>query len=52
MKVLLKITSYLAAFDLGLYVATQFKFHQPIELHRWVITSLFFVVMVYFSNKK
>lgn len=52
MKILTKIASYLLAFDLGIYVASEFKFNQPIEPYRWVITSFFFVVMILLSNKK
>ena len=36
--------SYLQAVMLGGYIVSEFKFNTPIELHRWMITSFFFVM--------
>ena len=44
MRKLLIFFSYLQAFDLGLYCASEFKFNHPIEAHRWLLTSFFFVM--------
>jgi len=42
-KTFLTFMSYVFAFTLGIYASSQFRFNHPIELHRWVITSLFFL---------
>ena len=46
--------SYLQAFMLGMYFASEFKFNHPIEGHRWVITSVLFVMILIgvVNNKK
>ena len=36
--------SYLQAFMIGTYFASEFKFNHPIEAHRWLLTSFFFVM--------
>lgn len=30
-----------SCFTIGLYAASEFKYNNPIEIHRWVMTSLF-----------
>lgn len=52
MKILLKILSYVNAFELGIYATSQFKFNEPIEPHRWAITSLVFIICICASNTK
>lgn len=42
-KIVFKVLSYMFAFVLGMYVVFQFKCNHPIEFHRWVITSMFFI---------
>jgi hypothetical protein len=44
MRRFLIFLSYLQAFMLGAYFASQFKFNTPIEAHRWMLTSFFFVM--------
>ena len=46
MKKILYIGSYIWAFMLGGYAVSQFKFDTPIEGHRWMITSFFFVMFI------
>ena len=31
----------IGTFTLGLYVSQHFKYNEPIELRRWILTSLF-----------
>ena len=31
----------LDCFNLGLYAASTFKYNEPVELHKWITTSLF-----------
>lgn len=39
----------LSCFTIGLYSASEFKYNNPIEIHRWIITSMFgLVFLVYF----
>jgi hypothetical protein len=38
--------SMLSFFVIGLYAASEFKFDKPIELHRWVLSSLFVVAFI------
>jgi hypothetical protein len=40
------ICSYMLAMLLGIYIATEFKFHQPVEMYRWIATSLLFAAFV------
>lgn len=44
MRKFLIFLSYLQAFMLGTYFVSEFRFNTPIELHRWMITSFFFVM--------
>jgi hypothetical protein len=46
MRKLLIFFSYLQAFDLGLYCASEFKFNHPIEGYRWAITGLLFIMTI------
>jgi len=52
MKKVSKVVSYLGAFTLGLYVSSQFVFNNPVESHKWLITSLMFVFMIALSEEK
>ena len=31
----------LSCFTIGLYASSTFRYNEPIELHRWIMTSLF-----------
>jgi hypothetical protein len=44
MRKFLIFLSYLQAFMLGAYFVSQFKFNTPVEAHRWLLTSFFFVM--------
>jgi len=44
MKYINVILSIGMAFILGLYASSQFRFGEEIELSRWFITGLFFVI--------
>ncbi len=52
MKTFFKILSYVYASLLGVYATSQFKFNEPIEPHRWAITSLVFIICICASNIK
>ena len=43
-KWLFRILSYLSAFNVGLYTAAQFKYHEDISLLNWTLTIGFGVV--------
>ena len=38
----------LSCFNLGLYASSTFRYNEPIELHRWIITGLFGIVFLGF----
>ncbi len=42
----------LDCFILGLYSASQFKYNEPIEPHRWIMTTIFGVMFLclFFKN--
>jgi hypothetical protein len=47
--------SYVAAFTIGLYTSSQFKFNTPIEPYKWFITSFFwgmFSIISFIKNKR
>jgi hypothetical protein len=46
MKKLPIIASYSLAMVLGTYLNRQFIFNEPIEIHRWIITSGLFIFMI------
>ena len=50
-QILFRTLSYLNAFVLGGYVVQQFKFNQPIEIYRWIITSFFFCFFLLLTTK-
>jgi hypothetical protein len=50
MRKFMIILSYLQAFMLGAYFVSQFKFNTPIEAHRWLLTSFFFVMSLVGAN--
>jgi hypothetical protein len=45
-----RVMSYTSIFTLGLYAASEFRYNTPIELHRWVITSFFFLFFLLLSK--
>lgn len=39
----------LSCFNIGLYTSSTFRYNEPIELHRWIMSSLFGIMfLVYF----
>jgi hypothetical protein len=30
-----------SCFTIGLYAASEFKYNEPIDLHRWIMTSIY-----------
>ena len=51
MKYFYRVMSYISIFTLGLYASSEFRFNTSIELHRWVITSFFFLFFLLLSSK-
>lgn len=51
MRTFIIILTYLQAFILGSYFVSEFKFSHPIETHRWIITSVLFVMLLIHANK-
>lgn len=47
-----RVITHLQAFMLGGYFTSQFKFDEPIEPYRWVLTSFFFIIFLIISNKE
>jgi hypothetical protein len=42
----------LSCFNIGLYASSTFRYNEPIELHRWIMSSLFGIMfLVYFLNE-
>jgi len=46
-----RFVTYLQAFLLGGYFVSEFQFHKPIEPHRWVLTSVFFILFLAMANQ-
>jgi hypothetical protein len=46
-----RFVTYLQAFLLGGYFVSEFQFHKPIEPHRWVLTSIFFILFLAMANQ-
>lgn len=40
-RILATILSYLSVFTIGGYVCQTIKYHEPVELYRWILTSMF-----------
>ena len=40
------VCTYLGAMTIGGYLVSEIKFHQHIELYRWIITSFFFLFFI------
>jgi hypothetical protein len=43
--------SYVSAMTIGIYSASQFKYKEDIELHRWCITILCLIFFLIQSNE-
>ena len=41
MSTLYLVVSHAAAFNIGLYAASQFKFGEPVEIYKWLIAIFF-----------
>lgn len=52
MKDVSKLMSYLLAVLLGIYMASQFIYNQPIEGYRWFMTTVFFILFYNISKKE
>lgn len=48
-KWLAKMLSYIAIFGIGAYACATFRYHQPIELYRWILTSVFGIFFYFLS---
>ena len=42
----------LSCFTIGLYSASEFKYNNPIEIQRWIITSMFGLVFLFYFLKE
>ena len=41
-----------SCFTIGLYAASEFRYNEPIDLHRWIMTSIFGISFLgYFLTK-
>ena len=38
----------LSCFTIGLYAASELKYNEPIDLHRWIMTSLFGLMFLWY----
>ena len=44
--------SYLSIFIIGAYTTSHFRYNEPIEIYRWVITIFFFFFWLTLLNDK
>jgi len=51
-KKLSKILSFMSAFMLGAYITQEYKFHQPVEKYRYILTFLFGLMFYLHSEQK
>ena len=51
-KKLSKIISLMSAFMLGAYITQEYKFHQPVEAYRYILTFLFGLMFYLHSEQK
>jgi len=51
-QLLFRIMSYLEAFTIGTYAASEFKFNHHIELYRWCISIFFFIFFLNLSKNE
>lgn len=51
-KTLSKILSIISAFMLGAYVTQEYKFNQPVELYRYLLTFIFGLMFYIHGHKK
>ncbi len=51
-KTLSKVLSVLSAFMLGAYVTQEYKFNQPVEFYRYVLTFFFGLMFYVHGHKK
>ncbi len=47
-----KILAFMSAFILGAYVTQEFKFNQPVEMYRYVLTFMFGLMFYLDSERK
>jgi hypothetical protein len=51
-KTISKVVSIFAAFMLGAYVTQEYKFNQPIEFYRYLLTFFFGIMFYVHGHKK
>lgn len=51
-KGLSKILSLLSAFTIGAYITQEYKFNQPVETYRYVLTFIFGFMFYFYSELK
>ena len=51
-KKLSKIISLMSAFMLGAYITQEYKFHQPVEAYRYILTFSFGLMFYLHSEQK
>lgn len=44
--------SYLSIFTIGAYATSHFRYNEPIEIYRWIITIFFFFFWLTLLNDK
>ncbi len=47
-----KILSLMSAFMLGAYVTQEFKFNQPVEVYKYILTFIFGLMFYFDGNEK
>jgi hypothetical protein len=46
------VLAMLGCFNIGLYASSTFRYNEPIEMHRWIMTSIFgLAFLVYFLTE-
>jgi CDP-diglyceride synthetase len=51
-KKLSRIISLMSAFMLGAYITQEYKFHQPVEAYRYILTFSFGLMFYLHSEQK
>ena len=51
-KKLSKILSLMSAFMVGAYITQEYKFHQPVEVYRYILTFSFGLMFYLHSEQK
>lgn len=51
-QIFFRVMSYLQIFMLGAYTTSHFRYNEPIELYKWLITIFFFFFWIALANDK